>query len=675
MKKAAQIYASRSARSVSWGVVLLCLIAIYYAYGRVTTSFDAAPDVRTTLAAVAGALGLLAVFLQPRIVDRAGWLAVLMPALVVRLMVLPAAPSDDVYRYLWEGDLTAQGIDVYAVPADDASLTNYRDENWQRMNHKDKPTAYPPLATLTFAALSFLGGSVLSLKLALLVADLALIVCLLWLLRQLGKPEKWAAFYALSPLAVLAYAGEGHYDVLMILPLVAALVARAKLRWMWVAVLMALSIHYKVMTVALVPFVLWRAPRKAWVAFAVAMVAVLMPFAGQLPQVGRALVEFGATRSFNGPLYQVAQWATGDERFLPNLIVLGCNAVLWISLFLAVMRRQILPLTATTLALAGLVFCLPTVHFWYVAWVLPLVAISPRASWLSLSIFGAVYFQVWAQPVESWGLTLAQRWIFWLPFVLLLLWEVLGRKALLHKSARLTLGGDDSRISVVIPTCNPGGVLQKALASLQSQTRLPNEIIISDAGTLRPQDGAILIKSPKGRGEQIRRGVEAAANDWVLILHADAVLQPQAVEALMGQVRARPDIVGGCLGQRFDRSSPKLLLVEVLNELRALFGTTSFGDQAQFLHRPTALKFGCLTDQPLMEDIELCDRLRPHGPLTYVGGEVTVSAEKWRPETFWKRFGMIVAFFWQYRLRFWKGAAQREELARDFYRRYYGEGS
>jgi len=179
-----------------------------------------------------------------------------------------------------------------------------------------------------------------------------------------------------------------------------------------------------------------------------------------------------------------------------------------------------------------------------------------------------------------------------------------------------------------------------------------------------------LIKSSIGRGVQIKTGVDAAQKDWCLVLHADNQLQLDTFEKLNKAINLNKDIVGGSLGQRFDNSRLGLLLIESMNDFRAGLLQTSFGDQNQFFHRETAVRNNVLTDQPLMEDIEMSDRLRLQGDIMHLAHESNVSAEKWKKKTYWTRFFTIVGFYAKYRMLFFS-AEKRANLSKKFYQKYY----
>jgi len=112
------------------------------------------------------------------------------------------------------------------------------------------------------------------------------------------------------------------------------------------------------------------------------------------------------------------------------------------------------------------------------------------------------------------------------------------------------------------------------------------------------------------------------------------------------------------------------MLIEAMNEFRLTLMQTSFGDQSQFFHRTTATENDVLTEQKLMEDVEMSDRLNSLGDTVLIADEGSVSARKWTKSSFWKRFFTIIEFMLRYRLSFTK--AKRMSLCDDFYKRYYG---
>lgn len=107
------------------------------------------------------------------------------------------------------------------------------------------------------------------------------------------------------------------------------------------------------------------------------------------------------------------------------------------------------------------------------------------------------------------------------------------------------------RISVILPTLNPGPLLQDLLLALQQQRpHPPDELVVIDSGS---RDGALdaLVSTPIpvtrleeaafGHGRTRNRGVQAATGDWVVFLSQDAVpAHPGWLDRLCEPLRREP---------------------------------------------------------------------------------------------------------------------------------------
>ena len=277
-----------------------------------------------------------------------------------------------------------------------------------------------------------------------------------------------------------------------------------------------------------------------------------------------------------------------------------------------------------------------------------------------------------------WALPLWAKWAFWIPFFTFFIAENKSFFSRLKFIWQSDGSGREVDFSVVIPTYNPGENLQKAVDSVLAQGIQARDFVFADASST---DGALealnagdvpvsTVTSELGRGGQIKAGVEAAKGNWVVILHSDVILPADAFQTISEAIEKNVSLIGGSLGQRFTNQSPGLFLIENMNEFRAVLMGTSFGDQTQFFHRETALQKEVLTDQPLMEDVEMSDRLGLVGDVVYLGHEAKVSAQKWIKGNFWKRFFTIIEFCVHYRLLAFS-RQRRSELSKKFYDRYY----
>lgn len=290
---------------------------------------------------------------------RKQWFLLLTLAIAARAFVWSLPVSDDANRYLWEGRLVRLGLSPYAAPADSPEFSALRAARWEAMNHKDKLTAYPPLAELTFAALGAVADAPWIFKLAFTLADLAVLP----LLAALGGRQRfrWLALYALNPVPVLCFAGEAHFDSLMIVATVAAVWAWERGRFHWAWLLLGVAVQMKVAAVFLVwPF--WAQgdarSRRGIGFFAAAVVLPTLPFAATLPNLLRGLASFAGTTSGNGSLHYLLELLT-HSKAIPSLAM----ALLFLALVF-VIGRKARPMSRAAMFIFGaFVLCAPTVTF------------------------------------------------------------------------------------------------------------------------------------------------------------------------------------------------------------------------------------------------------------------------------------------------------------------------
>ena len=103
-------------------------------------------------------------------------------------------------------------------------------------------------------------------------------------------------------------------------------------------------------------------------------------------------------------------------------------------------------------------------------------------------------------------------------------------------------------ISVVIPTWNAAAALPACAASLMDgqAAGLIRELIVCDGGssdatqTIARALGATVVEGPPDRDGRIARGVAEARGDWLLILLADAELDPGWSTAVRRHVERAP---------------------------------------------------------------------------------------------------------------------------------------
>ena len=177
-------------------------------------------------------------------------------ALMFRLTLLPMAPSDDIYRYLWEGKLQLNGISPYSHSPESSSLEHLRDGFFSGINHKHLTTIYPPLTLMVFAIADFISHSLITMKSVFLVFDVLSIFLLLRFLKVMGKSQLNVLVYAWSPLILISFAARAHCDSLQIFFIILAMYLCAIRKNLRSTVSIALAAMSKFIFIIIVPFLI-----------------------------------------------------------------------------------------------------------------------------------------------------------------------------------------------------------------------------------------------------------------------------------------------------------------------------------------------------------------------------------------------------------------------------------
>ncbi|MGF1505400.1 MAG: glycosyltransferase family 2 protein [Anaerolineae bacterium] len=107
------------------------------------------------------------------------------------------------------------------------------------------------------------------------------------------------------------------------------------------------------------------------------------------------------------------------------------------------------------------------------------------------------------------------------------------------------------RISVIIPTYNRARLVQETIASLLSQTRKPDEIIVLDYGSTDytpailqqySEPVRVFSQSNQGRSNARNRGLQAAEGDLITFLDSDDTLPPTSIEKREAYLVSHPEM-------------------------------------------------------------------------------------------------------------------------------------
>lgn len=345
---------------------------------------------------------------------------VLTVGLAPRLLLLPTAPilSEDLYRYLWDGRLVANGWNPFTRAPSDAAFAHWHDALYAALNHSGVPTIYPPLAQWLFATAWKLGGTPLAWKAILLALEALLVAGLAALLRRRGLPVYRLLLYYWNPLVVVECYGSGHVDLAAAAFLVLALILLEKGRRVRAGAAWGAAVLIKLVPLLLVPAL---ARRRAWgtlAAGAILIFLLYLPFRQAGPMLVEGLRIYARHWDYNGPVYALIRpsFRDGDA---PRVLLAGALAV---ALVVIAWRARTLSGALLASWMAFLILS-PTVYPWYLVPTVALLPLHPDAglllfsgtvalSYLPLSAFRAT--GVWKLPawigILEYG-SLAMVWL------------------------------------------------------------------------------------------------------------------------------------------------------------------------------------------------------------------------------------------------------------------------
>ena len=353
---------------------------------------------------------------------------VLLVALAARLALVPHAPdlSGDINRYVWDGGVTAQGINPYRYAPEDPRLAFLRDDAgvYPGINRKPVPTIYPPAAQDVLFGLHLAGArGVTSLKLAFALIDVVSVALLGLLLLRLGLAPERSLLYAWHPLAISEIGRSGHIDVLAILLMVGALLAHTARRPVASGALLAGAALVKFYAAAVLPALLWIGGRRTWqpvAAFALTVVLLYAPYLGVGSRVlgylpgyldeegfdsGRRFYVLNQIDLITGGLPGGVDWSLAYQ----GLVVGGLAWFAWRCVRRAPASAREAIDRALLLLLLLLLLSTPT-YPWYLLLVLALVPVAsaPVAIPAAVAASGAtlLYLQWWLPSGPGWPLHL-----------------------------------------------------------------------------------------------------------------------------------------------------------------------------------------------------------------------------------------------------------------------------
>ena len=399
-------------RSVAAFVSLGVALTLVYASVVLLDEYKARPAIAMMGPLLAFTLYLAAIGVANRLSGRAVLASAALFGAIFRLLMLPEVPflSDDFFRYLWDGLVQRHGFNPYRFAPADSELAGIDDALRAHVNHPSVLTIYPPLAQVVFFLNAILSGGMLGLKMIWLACDAGIAALLYRLVPERHRLQMWTLYWW-SPLVVIEVAWSAHLDLLGVLPMILALwlVRSGRSRPLALGFSIASAALVKYFAAALLPSAVResRSPRVI-AAFSAAALALYLPYAGAGTHLFGGLATFAEHWRFNDSLFGLIAWLT------PSSLVARAIAAAAVLLVVVQSVRNEWSLERTAFWVIGAILLLsPTVHPWYLVWMVPLLAIRFNRAWLYLtgSIFLAYYgletyreTGIWPEP---WWIKLA----------------------------------------------------------------------------------------------------------------------------------------------------------------------------------------------------------------------------------------------------------------------------
>jgi alpha-1,6-mannosyltransferase len=383
---------------------------------------------------------------------------VILLGLLARISMSASTPilEDDYYRYLWDGGVVARGFNPYQYAPRDIlvggkidlphHLTELALEAkpiLERVNYPRLRSPYPPISQCAFALAHMIRPwSMTAWRTVLLLLDLATLYLLFNLLRNLNLPLQGLVIYWWNPLLIKEIYNSGHMELVLFPFLLGFVLLLIRHRYVYASGILGLAVGVRFWPALLLPVVVrnhWGEPKRlmpAVILFAGLSVVMVLPFYQAHFDSSSGLRAYASYWEMNDTLFMVILWAVkfilgvdgqdvGYAQITARVVTTG---ILFMVILWVVKRSNQDPpemVRRCTLIIAALFLLSPTQFPWYALWMLPFLAICPRASLLILTALLPLYYVRFYLSARGMA-EIFDKGIVWLefgPVWLLLIWE------------------------------------------------------------------------------------------------------------------------------------------------------------------------------------------------------------------------------------------------------------
>jgi hypothetical protein len=491
----------------------------------------------------------------------------------------------------------------------------------------------------------------------------ALVVLLRFLKKRKSRPNE-ALLYAVNPLVLFSFAGEGHLESLLLFTLAAAILMYQRKHFAWMFMFLGCACCVKCTALMFIPLFVRKETLK-YLPFVIIAAVSSLPFGAGIFSLFTTMLRFGTEARFNGCLYALL------TPVLSNQTTMFVSASVFLFIYAWNFFLTPNPIKACSAIALGFLLTSPTAHPWYFTIVAMFTVLFPTRSSIALTatvgISWLIIFKYWIT-----GIWKENAFFPLLEYAPSLILGILGHWRL-TKYASPGYGMPKS-ISIIIPVLNEGPRLRVCLDSIRMPEDIQSEIIIVDGGSTddtlsiaQSDERVKIVISERGRGIQIAEGVNNAVGDLIIVVHADTNLVQNGVERMYRFCSKYPYICGGSVAAKFSAPGLQFSFITALNNFRSRFSGISFGDQVQFFRREALYKV--MPRIKLMEDIEISMLLKERGPIAVLPALALSSTRRWQGKSYANNMIMVVVLTFSYLIRRRFGMLKGDNS--DYYKAYY----
>jgi hypothetical protein len=307
--------------------------------------------------------------------------------IVFRFLLLFSIPnlSEDVFRFIWDGRLAANGINPFSyLPSEIMQMPAIRGiskELYLQLNSVDHYSIYPPVLQGVFWLEAKLFpenvyAAIIFYKCFILFFEIGTFFIMLQVLKKLSLPKTLSLLYILNPLVIIELSGNAHFDGVMIFFVLFAFLLLLKNNWQASGIGLALGIATKLLPVLFLPLLVNKLGWKKGLLYAVTTtVASVILFAvvfdiDTIQHMLNSIDLFIRKFEFNASIYYVVRYfgtlIKGYNIIAlagPSLIMLSTLIIFFIS-FKRNNASQML-FTKGLFVITTWYFFSTTVHPWY----------------------------------------------------------------------------------------------------------------------------------------------------------------------------------------------------------------------------------------------------------------------------------------------------------------------